>query len=216
MTNFAAPSQPTFGRRGQPRAAPPSRAGGFVAPDLRAAQEALRTGKPPAWARHTLGGIAFGLACLVALLVLMVGLYGPGLMRDLRLAGSWVPATDLRAEEGQCTNYQFVWTDCSVDIVSPGADGEQRETLRYMMSFTRGGGELLIPMRSTRDPAAVAVGYAAETELTNRTISFALYGVLLVVGLFAGARRLARGEYKGGRAHRALAAGLAEIAGSAS
>lgn len=176
--------------------------------------DAIQRGKPPYWVQQSMGALIFILLLSLATLGLMAANYGPGLARDLRLAGSWTPAPDLRAENGVCENYQFVLTLCSATLVSPSAEGEHLENTSFMMSFTRGGDEALLPMRSTRDPSAVAIGYAAQDELTNRTLSFAVYSLIFLLLPFAVVRRVARGQYKGGRAHRALAAGLAEIAGA--
>jgi hypothetical protein len=41
-----------------------------------------------------------------------------------------------------------------------------------MMLFSGGGGEALVPVRSTADRTAVSIYYAAETKLLNRTLSF--------------------------------------------
>ena len=70
---------------------------------------------------------------------------------------------------------------------------------------------MLVPVRSTTDRSAVAIGYAAETKLMNRTMTFiGLAGVLaaMFIGLV---NSLATGHYKGGAAHLALLAGIAEL-----
>ena len=54
------------------------------------------------------------------------------------------------------------------------------------MLFSGGGGEALVPVRSTKDRTAVSIFYAAETKLWNRTLSFvSLTGLIAFFGLVA-------------------------------
>ena len=46
------------------------------------------------------------------------------------------------------------------------------------------GGEVLVPVRSTVDRAAVSIFYAAETKLWNRTLSFIFSAGLLALFSF--------------------------------
>ena len=70
---------------------------------------------------------------------------------------------------------------------------------------------MLVPVRSTKDPSAVAIAYATETKLFNRTVTFLVLAgtlALIFIGLVG---TLATGHYKGGAAHRALLAGIVEL-----
>jgi hypothetical protein len=70
-------------------------------------------------------------------------------------------------------------------------------------------GEFLAPMRSSRDPEAVGIGYAVQDELVSRALTFAAaFGLLPYAALTAG-RLLATGRCDGGRAHEALASDIA-------
>jgi flagellar biosynthesis protein FliQ len=54
------------------------------------------------------------------------------------------------------------------------------------MLFTGGGGEALVPVRSTTDRTAVSIFYAAETKLWNRTLSFvSVAGILALFSVCA-------------------------------
>ena len=70
---------------------------------------------------------------------------------------------------------------------------------------------MLVPVRSTKDPSAVAIAYATETKLFNRTVTFlVLAGTLALIAIgLVGA--LGSGRYEGGAAHLALLAGLGEL-----
>lgn len=124
-----------------------------------------------------------------AMLYGLVASYGPDLLRDHRLAGTWQPAYDLRAMEGKCERTNFVITLCSAKIKSVARPDQAPVTHRFMMLFTGGGGEALVPVRSTADRAAVSIYYAAEAKRWNRTLSFISAAVILaifsVVSLFS-------------------------------
>ena len=98
--------------------------------------------------------------------------YGPDILRDHRLAGTWQPAHDLQAMEGKCERKNFVITFCSAKIRSVANPSQAPIAHRFMMLFAGGGGESLVPVRSTTDRTAVSILYAAETKLWNRTLSF--------------------------------------------
>jgi hypothetical protein len=53
-----------------------------------------------------------------------------------------------------------------------------------MMLFSGGGGEAMVPVRSTVNRAAVSIHYSAETKLWNRTLSFIASTVILVLFCF--------------------------------
>lgn len=111
------------------------------------------------------------LACIAALYALLVN-YGPDIIRDHRLAGTWQPAYDLQAIEGRCKRTNFVVTLCTAKIRSVARPDQAPIDHSFFMLFSGGGGEALVPVRSTTDRAAVSIAYTAETKLWNRTLSF--------------------------------------------
>jgi hypothetical protein len=122
------------------------------------------------------------LACGAALYGLLVS-YGPDLLRDHRLSGTWQPAYDLRAMDGKCERTNFVITFCSAKIKSVAKPEQAPIDHRFMMFFTGGGGEALVPVRSTADRTAVSIFYAADTKLWNRTLSFiSALGIMALFG----------------------------------
>lgn len=129
-----------------------------------ATESAAPTGHPIRW-------LIILLAC-GAMLYALVTSYGPDILRDHRLSGTWQPAYDLQAMEGKCERRNFVITFCSAKIRSVANPGQAPTTHRFMMLFAGGGGEALVPMRSTTNRTAVSIFYAAETKLWNRTLSF--------------------------------------------
>jgi hypothetical protein len=204
-------AQAQFGRRtAAGSAASPSRQGGQRA-DVGAALAVVKAGKLPAWT--TTGPIKQ----VILLLIVATGLYfltttyAGAILRDIRLAGTWQVAYDLRAVDGSCTRHNFIVTFCSAKIRSNAEPNRAPVTSEFMMLFSSGGGEMLVPVRSTTDRSAVAIGYAAETKLMNRTMTFiGLTGVLAAMFIWL-VNSLATGRYKGGAAHRALLAGIAEL-----
>jgi hypothetical protein len=127
-------------------------------------ESAAPTGHPIRW-------LIVLLACGAMLYGLVVS-YGPDILRDHRLAGTWQPAYDLQAMEGKCERKNFVITFCSAKIRSVANPSQAPIAHRFMMLFAGGGGESLVPVRSTTDRTAVSIFYAAETKLWNRTLSF--------------------------------------------
>lgn len=141
-------------------------------------ESAAPTGHPIRW-------LIVLLACGAVLYGLVVS-YGPDILRDHRLAGTWQPAYDLRAMEGKCERTNFVITFCSAKIKSVANPGQAPTAHRFMMLFAGGGGEALVPVRSTTDRSAVSIFYAAETKLWNRTLSFiSAAGILALFGFAA-------------------------------
>jgi len=125
------------------------------------------------------------LACCAGLYWLFVS-YAPDILRDHRLAGTWQPAYDLRPMEGKCERTNFVLTTCTAKIKSVATPDQAPITVNFLMLFSGGGGEALVPVRSTKDRTAVSIFYAAETKLWNRTLSFvSLTGMLALLGLVA-------------------------------
>jgi hypothetical protein len=137
------------------------------------AEAAPATGSPIRW-------LLLCLACSW-LLYAMLTSYGPDILRDHRLAGTWQPAYDLQAVEGKCERTNFVSTFCNVKIKSIARPDQAPISHSFFMLFSSGAGEALVPVRSTRDRTAVSIAYTAETKLWNRTLSFVLSLVLMAL-----------------------------------
>jgi hypothetical protein len=129
---------------------------------------------------HPFRSFILAIACCVGLYALFAN-YGPNIVRDHRLAGTWQPAYDLRAMEGKCERTNFVITFCNAKIKSVARPDQAPIPVSFMMLFSGGGGEALVPVRSTKDRAAVSIFYAAETKLLNRTLSFIVAAVILTL-----------------------------------
>ncbi|MFO1111995.1 MAG: hypothetical protein U1E61_22715 [Bradyrhizobium sp.] len=124
------------------------------------------------------------LIALVACGAMLYGLianYGPDIVRDHRLAGTWQPAYDLQAMDGKCERINFVITFCNSKIKSVARPDQAPIAHRFMMLFAGGGGEALVPVRSTVDRTAVSIFYSAETKLWNRTFSFVFSAVVMAL-----------------------------------
>lgn len=124
-------------------------------------------------------------ACAAGLYHLLVG-YGPDLWRDHRLSGTWQPAYDLQVTDGKCERTNFVITFCNAKIKSVARPDQAPISHSFLMFFSSGGGEALVPVRSTKDRSAVSIFYAADTKLWNRTLSliFAM-GMMALLDLVA-------------------------------
>lgn len=136
-------------------------------------ENAGATGSPIRW-------FLVCLACTAALYAFFVS-YGPDIIRDHRLAGTWQPAYDLQAMEGRCKRTNFVVTFCTAKIKSVARPDQAPVDHSFFMLFSGGGGEALVPVRSTRDRAAVSIAYTVETKLWNRTLSFIFSVVFLAL-----------------------------------
>ena len=165
--------------------------------------KALEKGQLPAWtnlSRLKLLGMAF---FVVAMVVGAVALYGPEVMRDLRYAGTFRVADDLRATEGRCKRYMFLLTLCNAKIQSVKNQSSTTSS-EFLMVFRSGDGEAMIPVRSSVDASAVGLQYAVSDVLLNRTLS--LLGIILFFGwvtwLFLDLVR--KGRYKDGPAYEAV------------
>jgi hypothetical protein len=147
--------------------------------DMAAAQgqAVTETGRP---AGSPLRWLIVLVACAAALYALVVS-YGPDLLRDHRLAGTWQPAYELRAIDGKCEQINFVVTFCSAKIKSVARPDQAPINHRFLMLFSGGGGEALVPVRSTTDRSAVSIAYAAEAKLWNRTLSFVSAAAVLAL-----------------------------------
>jgi hypothetical protein len=165
----------SFGKRqsGVGAAAHALNVGRAVAHGPAVTESAGATGHPLRWL------IAL-LAC-GAMLYGLVASYGPDIVRDHRLSGTWQPAYDLRAMDGKCERTNFVITFCTAKIRSVAMPDQAPIDHRFMMLFTGGGGEALVPVRSTKDRTAVSIYYSAEAKLWNRTLSFLTSAVMLVL-----------------------------------
>jgi hypothetical protein len=126
-----------------------------------------------------------GLLLCVAGLYGLIATYGREIVRDHLLSGTWQPAYDLRAVDGKCGRTNFVITTCTAKIKSVARPDQAPTSHSFLMFFSGGGGEVLVPVRSTKDRTAVSIFYSAETKLWNRTLSFlfatgalALFGVI--------------------------------------
>jgi len=172
----------SFGKRqsGFAAAAPAFNTDIAVAHGQAATETAEATGHPFRW-------LIMLVAC-GAMLYGLVASYGPDILRDHRLAGTWQPAYDLRATEGKCERTNFVVTFCSAKIKSVARPDDPPSTHRFLMFFASGGGEALAPVRSTIDRNAVSIFYAAETKLRNRTLSFifsaGILALFTMLGMF--------------------------------
>jgi hypothetical protein len=190
-------------------AASPSRP--RVPTDVDEALVAVATGKLPAWTTAGPIKLTIGLLLFAAGLYFITVTYAGDLLRDLRLSGTWQAAYDLRVVEGSCTRHNFVVTRCSARIQSNAEPNQAPIAIAFMMLFSGGGGEVLVPLRSTTNPSAVAIAYAAETKLANRTITFLVLTGALLGMLIAVLGALATGHYKGGAAHDDLLDGIAAL-----
>jgi hypothetical protein len=167
--------------------------------DLRA----LEKGQLPVWTNMSQLKL-LGLALFVVAMVLgAVGFYGPELARDLRHAGTFRVADDLRATEGRCKRYIFLVTFCSAKIHSVRNE-QSTYSSEFLMFFRGGDGAELIPVRSSVDASAVGIQYAVSDVLLNRTLS--LIGIALFFGWIAWVflDRVRKGQYKDGPAHEAV------------
>lgn len=165
-----------FGKRQSGPAAQALNVNMAAAPGEAVTESAGAVGHPFRW---FVALIAFG-----AMLYGLVFSYGPDIVRDQRLAGTWQPAYDLRATDGECKRTNFVITFCSAKIRSVAKPDQAPIEHRFMMLFSGGGGEAMVPVRSTVNRAAVSLYYAAETKLWNRTLSFIFSAVILVLFCF--------------------------------
>jgi|RhiMethySRZTD1v2_1073278.scaffolds.fasta_scaffold432700_2 hypothetical protein len=165
--------------------------------------KALEKGQLPVWT-NTSQLKLLGMALFVVAMVLgAVGFYGPELARDLRHAGTFRVADDLRATEGRCKRYIFLVTFCSAKIHSVRTEQSPYST-EFLMFFRGGDGAELIPMRSNVDASVVGIQYAVSDVLLNRTLS--LIGIALFFTWIAWVLLdcVRKGRYKDGPAHEAV------------
>ena len=163
-----------FGKRqsGSGAAAQTLNAGPTVT-SSRVANEMAQGGHPLRW-------FILFVACAAGLYYQFVN-YGPDLVRDHRLSGTWQPAYDLQVTDGKCERIDFVVTTCNAKIKSVARPDQAPLSHSFLMFFSSGGGEALVPVRSTKDRSAVSIFYAAETKLWNRTLSFIVAAAMLAL-----------------------------------
>jgi hypothetical protein len=199
-----------FGRRiAAGHAVLPSRPGGQA--DVGAALAVVKAGKLPVWTTADPVKLVILLLIVAAGLYFITVSYAGDILRDIRLAGTWQVAYDLRAANGSCTRHNLVVTRCSAKIQSIADPNQAPVASEFMMLFSSGGGEMLVPVRSTTNPSAVAIAYASETKLLNRTMTFLVLAGTLAAIFIGLASALATGRYNGGAAHRDLLAGIGEL-----
>jgi hypothetical protein len=165
--------------------------------------KSLEKGQLPAWTNMSRLKL-LGMALFVVAMVLgAVGFYGPELARDLRHAGTFRVADDLRATDGKCKRYVFLVSFCSAKISSIVNDRSTSST-EFLMFFHSGDGAAMIPVRSSVDASAVGIQYAVSDVLLNRTLS--LLGIALffswIAWIFLDCVR--KGRYQDGPAHEAV------------
>ncbi len=182
-----------------------------AAADLAAALAVAKTGKLPYWTKiGSLRLVIILLAAAAGFWFLIPG-YGSDLLRDHRLAGTWQPAYDMQVIDGKCTRYNLILTLCNAKIKSRAEPNQTPVAISFAMTFSSGGGQPLLPVRSTVDPNQLTIAYAAESELLNRTLTLIVMAGVLAAAFIAGVSALLKGRYAGGAAHRALMAGFEEL-----
>jgi hypothetical protein len=179
--------------------------------DLAAAAEVIAAGKLPTWTNVGPERVIMAMFLVAAVYLFFAIPYAPDLLRDRRLAGTWQAAYDMQARDGHCTRFYFLLTRCTAEIASLAEPDAPATSVGFIMGFAGGGGEALVPVRSTADPSVVTIAYAAETELRNRTLTFAALTLMTLAVFVGGLGKLARGRYKDGEKHRELLAGLAAL-----
>jgi hypothetical protein len=199
-------AQPVFGRNGGDARRPNA-----SQTDVSAALAVVKEGKVPAWTTFGPLRLVIAVLCTAAGLWYVTATYAGEIFRDHRLAGTWQTAYDLQAVDGSCRRVQLVITFCSAKIKSLAEPERAPVASEFMMGFSGGGGEVMVPVRSTANPSAVAIAYAAETQLVNRTLTWLVVAMILAALLISAVKALLQGRYKGGRAHRSLLDGLAEL-----
>ena len=184
---------------GAPQVSAPAWSDQISKRDLRA----LERGQLPAWTNMSQLKL-LGMALFVVAMVLgAVGFYGPELARDLRHAGTFKVADDLRATEGRCKRYIFLVTFCSAKIHSVRNE-QSTYSSEFLMFFRGGDGAELIPVRSSVDASVVSIQYAVSDVLLNRTLS--LIGIALFFAWIAWVLLdcVRKGRYQDGPAHEAV------------
>jgi hypothetical protein len=144
--------------------------------------------RPP----QTVGPLAaLGLfAMLFGLMALVLWWLGPDLMRDWR--NDWVPAADVRIEEGRCRSRLFVLRVCDVTLVDERSTATAKRTLWYAFIDASGGAERIAPLRSPADPALLSTDLGLE-RLIARSLTLALALAVLAFCVGVGVRVIQQG-----------------------
>lgn len=160
-------------------------------------------GVVPTWVNMSRSHL-MGFIVVVPLLVLAgLGYYGPDVVRDIRYAGTFAEADDLRATDGTCKRYMFLVTLCSASIRAVRG-GQVTHQPSFLMFFRGGGGAELVPVRSKIDASVVSIEYAVRDVLLNRTLSL-LGGTAFFAWIWwLFVERVRKGRYKDGPAHEAV------------
>lgn len=139
----------------------------------------------PGWVWSSVDTIKILVAlCFVAILLYQaLANYSKLVIRDQRLAGTWLVANDLRAADGYCNRFFLLVTFCNAEIKVIAEPRRAPVTSSFMLFLDTGAGELLTPVRSTADPNAISIAYAVETQLKNRTLF--LLGLTLFLSAIA-------------------------------
>jgi hypothetical protein len=198
-TGAATAGKPRAFASGAPRETTPASSDLISKGDLKT----LEKGELPSWttmSRAQLIGIGL---FVIAMVMGAVGFYGPDVVRDLRNAGTYRVAHDLRATDGNCTRYAFLVTLCSAKIHTVGR-AELPTTNHYLMFFRSGDGEQMVPVRSAADASAVGIQYAVSDILLNRTLSLLAVTIFFSWISWIFFTLVREGRYQGGRAHAAI------------
>lgn len=185
---------------------------GGEAPMSGEARAYLATGRPPGFMSQRLVTLLLILAVPAVVLAAAWGTYGPDILRDLWLRGTYRPAPEYRVADNRCNRLWFAITFCRARIEPTVAGaGPTRET-RYLVAFVGTQGVPQVAMRSTADPGGLALGFAAVDHLVNRVLFLVVLTLGLGAVLVSMARILAMGRYRGGRADRELRAEIDALA----
>jgi len=135
-------------------------------------RRAIAVRPPPAvGSLATLGLFALLFATLVGVLWWL----GPDLVRDWRIRGDAVAASEVRIEQARCRTWLALIKVCDVTYAN-GADGSTRRL--WYLFFGASGEERMELLRSRSDPAQVSTRLGLE-RLYNRSIALALLTAIL-------------------------------------
>jgi hypothetical protein len=123
---------------------------------------------------------------------------GPDVVRDWRIRGDAVAASEMRIEQGRCRSWLAIIKVCDVTYAN-GADGSTRRL--WSLFFGVSGEERMELLRSRSDPAQVSTRLGLE-RLYNRSIALTLLTAVLAFCIGAAVQVV----HKGMRLQRAFAA----------
>jgi hypothetical protein len=154
----------------------------------------------PHWATASLADTLKVCAIMAGVLVLIVWAFGPELLRDRRLADTYIPDFSINVESGKCRNMLYLVSYCGTDFSYDDATGiKQKIATHQLYGLGSMGGKPMIPMRSVAEPEAVSTAVAVYDHLLNRTITFLVVVLLFGVGFLKTVWSLMAGRYIGGR-----------------